>query len=267
MNFKYGILGLIQGFTEPIPVSSSGHLRLFQIIFNMKNFQDLNFEIIVNFGSLLAILIIFRKDLIRLISSFFKYILNKEKKKTYLDFKYCLLIIIGSIPVGIVGFLLKDFVESKLTNINYLGFSFIITAVSLFFVKDIKGTKDDQSITYKDAIYIGLLQVFAIFPGISRSGITLVGCLLRDLKREAALKFTFMLYIPVSIATFALGLFDILKKGQFNAVLMPYSIGLILSLLATLISYKWLTNMIKKGKLVIFAAYCLILSSIIFIFF
>lgn len=267
MNYEYGLLGLIQGLTEPIPVSSSGHLRLFQNIFKMQAFQDLNFEIIVNFGSLLAILIIFRKDLIRLISNFFKYIFNNEKKTSFIDFKYCLLIIIGSIPIGIVGFLLKDFVESKLGNINLLAISFIITAFSLFFVRNIKGTKEDKDITYKDAIIIGLLQILAIFPGISRSGITLVGCLIRDLKRETALRFTFMLYIPVSIATFALGLFDIAKDGQFNTIILPYTLGLVISFLATLISYQWLSNIIKKGKLIIFAIYCLILSSVIFIFF
>lgn len=265
MNIKYALLGLIQGITEPIPVSSSGHLRIIQKLFNVGSL-DLNFEIIVNFGSLLAILFIFRKDLIRLIKNFFFFLFTDQKKKTKEDFKYCILIIVASIPIGIIGFLLKDFVESKLNNVNILGISFIITAISLFLVRNLKGKKDSNDITYKDAIIIGLLQVLAIFPGISRSGITLVGCLLRDLKRAAALKFTFMLYIPVSIATFGLGLYDLVKNGQLSAVFMPYAIGLVISLFATLVSYKWLSNVVKNGKLIIFAIYCLLLSGLVFIF-
>lgn len=264
-NLSYALLGLLQGVTEPIPVSSSGHLRLFLEIFKIKS-TDLNFEIIVNFGSLLAILFIFRKDIIKLIKNFFNYLLKKDKK--YLpDFKYSLLIIIASIPIAIVGFILKDFIESKLGNLKFLGIAFIITSLSLFLVRNIKGSKDDKDITYKDALIIGLLQTFAIFPGLSRSGITLVGCLFRDLKRESALKFTFLLYIPVSVGTFLLGVLDIVKDGSLNTVLIPYTIGMFISLLGTLVSYNFLSNIVKKGKLVIFAIYCLILSSIIFIFF
>ena len=265
MKIEYILLGLLQGITEPIPVSSSGHLKLFQKLFNLNAFNDLNFEIIVNFGSLLAILIIFRKDIIKIVRGFFNF-LFKKTKEDYDDFRYGLCIIIASIPIGILGFLLKDVIEKKLSNINILAVSFIITAISLFLVRNIKGSKNDEKLTIKDAIIIGLFQIVAIFPGISRSGITLVGCLFRDLKRESALKFTFMLYIPVSIATFALGLFDIIKGGQLNVVLMPYTIGLIVSLLATLVSYNFLSKLVKNGKLIVFSIYCLILSGIILFF-
>lgn len=267
MNIEYPILGLIQGFTEPIPVSSSGHLKLFKAIFNLKNLNDLNFDIIVNFGSLLAIIFIFRKDLIKLIKSFFEYIFNKNRKSNYLNFKYCLLIIIATIPIGLIGYLTKDIIENKLGSMNFLAISFLITAMSLFLVRKIKGKKDDQDLTYKDAIIIGLFQILAIIPGISRSGMTLVGCLVRDLKRETSLKFIFLLYIPVSLATMLLGVLDIAKTGSLSKVFLPYSVGLLLSLLATLVSYKFLSNIVKKGKLIIFALYCLILSLSIFIFF
>lgn len=263
MNLKYAILGLVQGLAEPIPVSSSGHLQIVKKMFDFKSI-DLNFDIIVNFGSLLAILLIFRKDLLKLFSDFFKYIFKKRNKNIELNFKYCLLIIIATIPIGIIGYLLKDFIENNLNNFNILGFSFIITAISLFLVRNIKGQKDDHDITYKDALIIGLLQVFAIFPGISRSGITLVGCLSRNLKRETALKFTFLLYIPVSIATFGLGVYDIINLGQINIVFIPYLIGLLVSFIGTLLSYNWLTKIIKNGKLIVFAIYCLLLSGIVF---
>lgn len=264
----YIILGIVQGITEPLPISSSGHLRIIQHIFN-TSFNDLNFEIVVNFGSLMAILFIFRKELIRLIKNFFIYIFNKSKrtKEIVNDFKYCLLIIIGSVPVGIAGILLKDFIEEKLSNINLIGFAFIITAIALFIVRNNKGKKQDNDLTYKDAIIIGLFQMIALFPGISRSGMTLVGCLLVGLSRNSSLKYTFMLYIPVSFATFALGVLDLTKVSNINTLLLPYSIGLVLSLIATLISYKWLSEWVKKGKLWYFSIYCLMLALILLFLF
>lgn len=159
--------------------------------------SDLNFEIICNFGSFLAILFIFRKDVIKLIKDFFTYVFNKDSRdKTKYGFKYALYIIISTIPVGLSGLFLKDFIEEKLTRVKILGFAFLLTALALFIVRNIKGEKDDKDITLKDAIIIGLFQMITIMPGISRSGTVLVACLLCKLKRETALKYTFMLYFP-----------------------------------------------------------------------
>lgn len=134
MNYLvYIILGIIQGFTEPIPVSSSGHIFLFKNIFNTEVFNDLNFEIIANFGSFLAILFIFRKDVWELLTAFFSYIFKKEVREKYKKkFRYCLFIIVSTIPIGLAGFLFKDFIEEKLQNITILGFAFLITAFMLF---------------------------------------------------------------------------------------------------------------------------------------
>ncbi len=265
--FIYIILGILQGFTEPLPISSSGHLRLFQELFNTDMLNDLNFEIFVNFGSFIAILIIFFPEIIKLIKSFFTYIFNKEKRKSvYNEFKYCLLIIVGSIPVGIVGALFKDQIEGALT-IKLLGVAFLITAISLFLVKNAKGNKDDKDITYKDAIIIGLCQMIALIPGISRSGAVLVGCLLCKLKRETALKYTFMLYFPVSVASMGLGVLDFLETSTSSSLILPYLLGMLASGIVTYFSYKWLSELVKKGKLWKFSIYCLALAIFIFIYF
>ena len=204
----YVLLGILQGFTEPLPISSSGHLTLFKQIFNTGAFNDANFLIISNFGSFIAILLIFWKDIIDLVKSFFTYIVNKDKRKQlYNKFKYCLLIVIGTIPVGITGILFKDVVDNY-NSPKVLGIAFLITAIALFLVRNLNGKKKDEDLTYKDAIIIGLLQAVTIFPGISRSGTVLVGCLICGLSRETALKYTFMLYFPVSVASMALGVFD-----------------------------------------------------------
>lgn len=267
---EYIIFGIIQGLTEPLPISSSGHLVLLKNIFNTTIQNDLNFEIVVNFGSFLAILLIFWKDIVKLIHSFFGFIFskNKEKKKEYqIDFKYCMLIIIGSIPVGITGILLKDKIENILSGPRILGIAFLITALALFLVRNAKGIKKDKDITYKDAIIIGLLQMVALFPGISRSGTVLVGCLLCGLSRETSLKYTFMLYFPVSVASMGLGMIDILKDGNISNLILPYTTGLIASGIVTYFAYQWLSNWVKKGHLWKFSIYCLILGIFVLFYF
>ncbi len=266
---KYIILGIIQGITEPLPISSSGHLLVFRNLFNTNMFNDLNFEIIVNFASFLAILFIFRQDIINLIKGFFGYLFGKEdKKKTYKNaFKYCMLIVVSTIPTGIIGLLFKDKIENVLSTPKIVGLAFLITALALFLIRNIKGTKEDKDISYKDAILIGLLQAVAIFPGISRSGTVLVGCLLRNFKRETALKYTFILYFPVSIATFGLGAIDILKDNQLGMVFLPYLAGFMCSLIVTYFAYKWLAKLVKNGKLWKFSIYCLLMGLFTLIYF
>ena len=263
----YIILGIIQGLTEPLPISSSGHIFLFKNIFETNIFNTLNFEIISNFGSFIAIFIIFWKDIKDLIIAFFSYIFNKNKRKNLeKKFKYCIYVIISTIPVGITGFIFKDKLEN-MYSLNGLAIAFLITALALFIVRNIKGNKDDFDITLKDSIIIGLFQAVTIIPGISRSGTVLVACLLCNLKRDTALKYTFILYFPVSVATMILGVSDLTNSVEFSSLMIPYIAGMIAALIVTYFSYKWLSNLVKKGKLLKFSIYCVILSIFIFIYF
>ena len=265
---KYIFLAIIQGLTEPLPISSSGHMFLFKSVFNTNMFNDLNYEIICNFGSFLAILFLFRKDVIILINDFLKFIFKKEKRNsTKNNFMYCIYVVISTIPVIITGFFFKDFIENKFSNIHFLGFAFLITALALFLVRNIKGNKDDKDITLKDAIIIGLFEAITIMPGISRSGTVLVACLICNLKRESALKYTFILYFPVSLGAMVLGVSDLLNSGNLVRLLLPYSLGVIIAGTITLLSYKWLASWVKKGKLQYFSIYCLLLAIFIFIYF
>ena len=263
----YIILGIIQGITEPLPISSSGHIYLFKNIFDTTIFNTLNFEIISNFGSFIAIFIIFWKDIKELVIAFFSYIFKKETREKYLKkFKYCLYVIISTIPVGITGFIFKDKIED-LYSINGLAIAFLITALALFIVRNMKGTKEDYDITLKDAILIGLLQAVTIVPGISRSGTVLVACLLCGLKREAALKYTFILYFPVSVATMILGVSDLANTTELSNMIVPYLAGMIAAGIVTYFSYRWLSSWVKKGKLWKFSIYCVMLAIFIFIYF
>ena len=265
---KYIILGIIQGITEPLPISSSGHIFIIKELFNTNIFNDLNFEIFVNFASFLAILIIFWKDVIKLIKGFFIYIFNKKERKKYVnEFKYALMIIIGSIPVGIVGVLFKDNIESALSKTWIVGLMFIITAIALIVVRNINGEKNDFDITIKDAIIIGLFQTIALFPGLSRSGMVLVGCLLCKLNRESSLKYTFMLYFPVSIATCLLGVKDIIEEGINTSYIIYYIFGMIFAFIFTYLTYNVLSECVKKGKLWKFSIYLIIIGIFVLLYF
>ena len=263
---KYLFFGLVQGFTEPLPISSSGHLYLVRYLLNTDAFNDLNFEIILNFASFIAIAYIFRKDILELLKSFFLYITDKSKrdnKKIKNGFKYCLLIIVGSIPAGIVGVLFKDQIEA-LINPYLLAVCFIITAIMLLVVRKKDGSKKDDEITYVDALIIGLFEMVALMPGISRSGACLVGALLVGLKKESAIKYSFMLYLPVSIGSFVFSLDEINSIG--GDLLAPYMVGFLASMAMTYFATFWFIDTVKKGKLHRFSIYLIVLATLILLF-
>ncbi len=260
----YMILGIIQGFTEPIPVSSSGHLVIFKSILNVESLNDLNFEIFVNFGSFIAIAYFYRKEIINIIKDFFMYIKTKDKKYS-INYKYAWMIVISTIPAGIIGLLLKDVIES-VSSTKIVGISLLITSFMLFLVKDIKGKKKKEDMSFKDAIIIGIFQVIALFPGISRSGSTLVGGMSRNLERETAFKYSFMLYLPISIATMILGVKDVLDNRISSDFILPYILGTITACIVTYFSIQWFKNVMEKGKLKYFVYYCLIAGIITILF-
>lgn len=260
----YMILGAIQGFTEPIPVSSSGHLVIFNSIFNLEILKDLNFEIFVNFGSLIAIIFFYRKEILDIIKDFFMYI--KTKKAEYKEnYKYAWLIIIATIPAGLFGLLFKDVVE-KFATPTIVGVSLLITALLLFMIKDKDGNKNKKDMTIMDSIVIGLFQIISLFPGISRSGATIVGGMVRNFKRETAFKFSFMLYLPISFATMILGVKDLNDSGLASSLLFPYILGTIVAGIVTYFSIKWFKKVMEKGKLIYFVYYCAIAGIITILF-
>ena len=265
MIFVYIVLGIIQGFTEPIPISSSGHLILFKNILNAEVLNDLNFEIFSNFGSFIAIVILFRKDIVEIINNFLYYLKTKEAK--YKDgYKYTLLIVIGTLPAAIVGFILKDTIEFYFSNVKFVGLALLITAVLLFIIRNFKGNKNDSEITYLDAFKVGIFQAFALFPGISRSGATIVGGMLTDLNRESAFKFSFMLYLPITLATMILGVKDVITSKTDIELLTYYIIGAIFAFILTLITTKWFKDIMINGKLIYFVYYCLVVGTLVIIF-
>ena len=262
---KYIILGVLQGFTEPIPVSSSGHIFILKQILDTGILNDLNFEIVVNFGSLLAIMLVYKNDIIALVKNFFAYLIKKEQKAKS-DYKYAWLVVLGCVPVGIVGFIFKDQIESVLSNIKIVGISFLITSIFLFLVRNIKGVKKDRDLSIKDALVIGCVQIISVIPGISRSGSTLIAALYTGLDRKSALKYSFMLFIPISFGTLILGIKDIIEAGNLSEVFIPYFIGFLSSAIVTYFTMKWFIKVVQNGKLIYFSIYTLIVGILVLLF-
>lgn len=270
---EYLLLGILQGITEPIPVSSSGHLLILQtIIEKFHQGLDINFEVlatITNFGSLIAIIIIFWKDIVSLVESFFKYIFKKDRsKKVSNDFSYCLKIIIATIPAGVMGLVVTKLgLLAKLEeNVKFIGLMLLLTALFLFLIRNFKGKKDRDKITFMDSVVVGLCQMISIIPGISRSGATIVGGMFRNIKRESAFNFSFILYIPISIATSILGVKDLFDMTISTGDMILYIIAALMAFIFTYIFTKWFNKIVKEGKLIYFSIYCVILGFIVILF-
>ena len=270
---EYIFLGILQGITEPIPVSSSGHLLILQTILE-KFSQNINIDFSIlatmtNFGSLIAIVVIYWNDITKLVKSFFAYLLNKNRKKDVKeDFSYCLKIIIATIPAGIAGIIATklNLLNTLEENVKFVGFMLLLTAIFLFLIKDFKGSKDKDKITFMDAFVIGICQMIAIIPGLSRSGATIVGGMYRKLKRTTAFDFSFILYIPISVATSILGIKDLLATSISSSTWILYLIATILAGIFTYIFTKWFSKIVKEGKLIYFSVYCVILGLIVILF-
>lgn len=266
--FRFLILGIIQGITEPIPVSSSGHLLIIHNLLNSSNNIDFNLlAIFTNFGSFIAIVIIFWDRIVSLFKDFFGFVKTKDKKYEN-NFSYCLCVILGTIPAGIMGIVvtklgLFDFLEE---NVKFVGLMLLVTALFLFIIKDFKGVKDSKNITFKDALIIGLFQVIALIPGISRSGATIVGGMFRGLKRDVAFDFSFILYIPITIATMVIGVKDLMEASLSTGIMLCYLFSTFLAFVFTYFATKWFRSIVKNGKLIYFVIYCLIVGFSVLLF-
>lgn len=259
----YIFLGIVQGLTETIPVSSSGHLMILKTILD-KSIDFDSIAILTNLGSLIAIFILFRKDIIQLIKSFFLYLKSKEKKYKD-DYNYCWMIVLGCIPAGIMGLIVSKLeLFSKIeNNVKIVGISLIVTSILLFIIKDFKGSKDDKKIGIKEALTVGCMQILGLFPGISRSGSTIVGGMFANLKRDTAFKYSFMLYMPLSVAASLLELSDL---SISSSLITHYLLAIGFSCIVTLLVTKWFRKVVSEGKLIYFSIYCFVVGILTIIF-
>ena len=254
---KYIILGIIQGITEIFPVSSSGHLTLFSHLLGVNLSNLTIFLMITNTGSFLALLIFFRNDIKDLIVGTFKFVFKKEENYKQ-DFEYVVKLIIAVIPIGVFGLLFKDLLPEDLLSV---GFALILTSGLLFYVYMVRDIEWKKDISWKNALIIGSFQMFAVFPGISRSGITMSGGLIQKIELKKVLKFSFLSYIIVSVPVMLLGFYEALNASESIHVI-GYSLAFVMSFVFSLISVRILYKYVKVKNIIYFAIYCLIVGGI-----
>lgn len=251
------ILGIIQGLTEFIPVSSTAHLLIFQKLMAIPYSDALfSFLVIVQLGTLVSLVIEYRHDLISILRAVIRYKQPTEERN--LGF----FLILATIPALIAGYLLKDLVEILFkTPFLEASIRLITAALVLFLAERIsKKDRDLDRMTWLDALIIGLFQVIAIFPGASRSGVTISAGLFRNFDRKAAARFAFLLSIPVMSAAGGFELIEVLKTPGLDRILFPLVVGFITAALVGWLAIRWLLNFLAKHALNGFMIYCSILG-------
>lgn len=253
------ILGLIQGLTEYLPVSSSGHLAIGAKLFGLSGEENLAFTVAVHVATVLSTLVILWKEIVWLFKGFFKFKWNDEMK-------YMVNILISMIPVAIVGFLFKDTVEEIFgSGLLIVGICLLVTAALLAFAYFAK-PRQKEKISMLDAFIIGIAQAVAVLPGLSRSGSTIATGLLLGNKKEKLAQFSFLMVIPPILGE---ALLDVLKmfKGSADATtssigILPLAVGFVTAFVVGCLACKWMINIVKKGKLIYFAVYCFIVGAV-----
>ncbi len=250
--FQALVLGIVQGLTELLPVSSSAHLFLIPWIFGWQEIGD--FDVALHFGTLLAIGIFFFKDWIELIKGGYKQVVKKENSTEGRMFWY---IVIATIPGGAIGFLLDHFAEDILTNQFIIATALIIMGIILYVVdKKSKSEVEYKDMTFKQTFLIGLSQALAFIPGVSRSGVTMTTARAMGVKREAAAKYSFMLSAPIVLAATAYKI----KDFAFGDI--SFYIGVLASFIVGILVIKFLLQYLQKGSFKGFAIYRVILGVI-----
>ena len=255
--FEALVLGLIQGLTEYLPVSSSGHLAIGAHLFGINGEDNLTFTIMVHVATVLSTLVILWKEIDWIFKGLFKFQMNEETK-------YALNIVISMIPIGIVGVFFKDTLEEIFgSGLLIVGCMLLVTASLLTFSYFAK-PRQKENISPLHAFIIGLGQALAVLPGLSRSGTTIATGLLLGDKKEKMAQFSFLMVIPPILGE---ALLDLLKGLKGEAALggidaFPMIVGFVAAFVSGCLACKWMINIVKKGKLVYFGIYCAIAGTV-----
>jgi undecaprenyl-diphosphatase len=261
------ILGIIQGLTEFLPVSSSAHLVLVPYLLNWQIDPQINFafDVLVQLGTLLAVIVYFRKDLIQVIAGFVRALLVRQPFATA-EARLGWLLILATIPAGLAGLLVKDLVEAAF-NSPQISAAFLFVTAALLISSDRFGqhSRGLDKINTLDAVAMGLLQALSIFPGVSRSGATISAGLFRHLDRRAAARFSFLMSIPIMLAAGLLAALDLIKIPGFASMLPVIAAGFIAAAVVGYLAIQWFLGFLQKHSLTAFAIYCAAAGALVLI--
>lgn len=268
------VMGFVQGLTEFLPVSSSGHLAIFSKLFGMEE-PGVFFDILLHVGTLVAVFIVYFADIKKLVvegvkllidagynlGQYVKHSIKKEEVKyrrvinsSYR--KFVMLVIVSTIPTGIIGILIKDTVEIVKTDLSIIGVCLLITAC-LLLICDMsqEGTKKPKNVSYADALAVGVAQGAATLPGISRSGTTIAICTKLGFDRRFAVKYSFILSIPAILGAAVLEIADLAENPMEGSV-GPYLVGTVVAAVVGYVCIRFLLKIVCKRKMKFFAGYC-----------
>lgn len=255
--FEALILGLVQGLTEYLPVSSSGHLTIGAALFDLDGADNLTFTVLVHVATVMSTLVVLWSEIDWIVRGLFKFRLNDETR-------YALNIAVSMIPIGIVGVFFKDTVEEIFgSGLLVVGCMLLVTAALLTFSYYAKPRQKDK-ISPRDAFIIGLAQACAVMPGLSRSGSTIATGLLLGNRKENLAQFSFLMVIPPILGE---ALLDVLKavKGEeaFGGIdTLPLVVGFVAAFISGCVACKWMINIVKRGKLIYFGVYCAVAGAV-----
>ena len=269
--FQAILMGIVQGIAEFLPVSSSGHLAIFQNLLHIETDTGLLFDVLLHLGTLLAIFVVFWKDIWRLIVEFFGIIADFFRRFSDPDVivlssgyrKFVLLIIVSTIPTAILGYVGRSFVEYASTTLLIPGIGLLITSFLLFICDRIgDGRKGIKKITYLNAFEIGMVQGVATMPGISRSGATIAACLMLGVKKETAVKYSFIMSIPAVLGAVVLEIKDAFGTKIPAGTLVSYIIGMVVAAIVGYFAIRFMIGVVRRKKYIYFSIYCLVVGII-----
>ena len=261
--FQAIILGIVQGITEFLPISSSGHLVLIPHLFNwsIPDDQLFPFDVLVQIGTLVAIIIYYREDIVIILKAMLKSIKTRNLLGE-VESRIGWLSLLATIPAGAIGILIKPVIQSSFTNPAVPSIFLLLTA-GLLIVGELidKKNREIDDITWKDALWIGAFQVLSVFPGVSRSGSTIAGGMIRNLKRRTAGQFAFLMAIPIMAAAGLIGLIELQNVQDLKNFLPILVTGFIVSSVVGYLAISWLLKYINNHSLLTFAGYCIFLGA------
>lgn len=265
------ILGIVQGLAEFLPVSSSGHLAIIQNLFGIEMETGLLFDVLLHIGTLAAIFVVFWRDIVKLVIEFFGIIGDFFRRFNDPDVivlssayrRFVLLILVSTIPTGIIGYFGRDFVAYASTTLLIPGIGLIITSILLFICDRIgDGRKGIKKITYLNAFEVGMAQGVATLPGISRSGTTIAACLILGIKKETAVKYSFIMSIPAVLGAALLEIKDVAGASIEAGTVVAYVIGMVVSAIVGYFAIRVMINVVRRKRYIYFSAYCLVIGLI-----
>lgn len=255
------ILGIVQGATEFLPISSSGHLALVSRLWGTEQLP-LAFVVVLHFGTLLAVFAYYRQDFGQILKSLLIWHAQDEVQRHQLAQSRRLLglLIVGTLPAAVIGYLFEDTVQRLFSSILVVGLALIATGLILVAVNRLRGAKDQPGTTVADAVIIGLAQAVALVPGLSRSGCTIAGGLARGLHRDWAPRFAFLLSAPVILGGTALEVARLVAQPPASGMLAAYLIGGIVAAISGYVAINIVVRAVRAGNLIYFAAYCILVG-------